>query len=42
MYGFSGYGTNAYGSKRISLIPPIVRKAMLYLRLKFRNLTLGL
>jgi len=28
MYGFSGYGTNAYGSERQSLLGPIVRLGM--------------
>jgi hypothetical protein len=42
MYGFSGYGTNSYGSKRVSLIPPIIKKAMRYLQLKFKSITLGL
>jgi hypothetical protein len=51
MYGFSGYGTNAYGSERQSLLGPIVRlgmrivqngyNAVLTLMLRFRNLTLS-
>jgi hypothetical protein len=28
MYGFSGYGTNAYGSERQGLLAPVVRLAM--------------
>jgi hypothetical protein len=28
MYGFSGYGTNAYGSERQTLLAPVVRLAM--------------
>jgi hypothetical protein len=52
MYGFSGYGTNTYGSKRVSLIPPVIKLAAIVLRngynigvtlmLKFKNITLGL
>jgi hypothetical protein len=51
MYGFSGYGTNAYGSERQTLLAPVVRLAMrtaanaynvvLTLMLRFRNLTLS-
>jgi hypothetical protein len=33
LYGFSGYGTNAYASKRLALIPPIVSMPMTVLRL---------
>jgi hypothetical protein len=32
MYGYSGYGTNSYGSKRVSRIPPIVKLAMTILQ----------
>lgn len=50
MYGFSGYGTNSYGSERQSSLAPIVKLAMrvlqlgfsqLALLLRFRNLTLS-
>ena len=51
MYGFSGYGTNAYGSERQSLIAPVVKfavrtvqngyNAAIALMLRFRNLTLS-
>ena len=33
MLGFHGYGTNAYASKRLALIPPIVSMQMTVLRL---------
>lgn len=51
MLGFSGYGTNAYGSERQSLLAPVVKLAMrivqnsynaaLGLMLRFRGLTLS-
>lgn len=51
MYGFSGYGTNAYGSERQSKLAPVVKLAMrivtngynaaLALVLRFRNLTIS-
>lgn len=51
MYGFSGYGTNPYGSERQNIIGPIVKLAMRIvqnsynvvnaLMLRFRNLTLS-
>lgn len=52
MYGFSGFGTNAYGSGRQSaMLGPVVKLAMrivqngynatLALTLRFRNLTVG-
>jgi len=50
MYGFGGYGTNAYGSERQNTTGPIIKLPMLIakngynlairLMLKFRNLTL--
>lgn len=50
MYGFSGYGTNAYGSERQSLLGPIVQLGMRYvqngynaalaLMLRFHGITL--
>jgi hypothetical protein len=52
MYGFSGYGTNAYGSERTSFKPPIVTMAMIFLKhtygivvslmLKFKSTTVEL
>jgi len=52
MYGFSGYGTNAYGSERRSFSAPFVKMAMVVIRntygmgvalmLKFKALTLEL
>jgi hypothetical protein len=52
MYGYGGYGTSAYGSKRQSLIPPVIKHAMTVLRntynvgitlmLRFKTITLGL
>jgi hypothetical protein len=52
MYGYSGFGTNAYGSERQSgMLGPVVKLAMrivtngynvtLSLLLRFRNLTVG-
>lgn len=52
MYGFSGYGTNEYGSRRFfgSVLAPVIKIAMTVWRntygivntllLKFRNTTL--
>ena len=53
MYGFSGYGTNEYGSRRfINGFAPVIKIAMTILRntygilnvllLKFKNTTLEL
>lgn len=52
MYGFSGYGTNSYGSERQNRIPPVIKLAMtiiqngynvgMTLMLRFANVTLGL
>jgi hypothetical protein len=52
MYGFSGYGTNAYASERQAIRAPIVKLAMRIVQngynvanavmLRFRNLTLKL
>jgi hypothetical protein len=43
MYGFSGYATNTYGSRRFTgNTGPIVKIAMTVLRLLFRNTTLEL
>jgi hypothetical protein len=51
MYGYSGYGTNAYGSERQSIIAPLVKLAMRVVQnsynvvntvaLRFRNLTVS-
>lgn len=51
MYGFSGYGTSAYGSERHGTLAPVVRfvmrtvqngyRAVMALMLRFRNLTLS-
>jgi hypothetical protein len=43
MYGFSGYATNEYGSRRFTgSVGPVIKIAMTVLRLLFKNTTLQL
>jgi hypothetical protein len=42
MFGFTGYGTNEYGSSRYARTGPIIRIATTVLRLTFKNITLQL
>jgi len=44
MYGFSGYGTNTYASRRFLGVnfAPVIKIANTILRLLFRNTTLEL
>jgi hypothetical protein len=42
MYGFSGYATNTYASRRNAFRPPVISLPMVILQLKFKGITVEL